>query len=70
VFLIVDSQMHYSVLGAPPEIVEKFEKRFGGAEALQPTSPISSASCASAAAWRREVGAGLPAQVVRLGLTS
>ena len=37
VFLIFDSQMHYSVLGAPPEIVEKFEKRFGGAEALQAT---------------------------------
>ena len=35
VFLIVDSQMRYSVLGAPPEIIEKFEKRFGGAEALQ-----------------------------------
>jgi len=37
VFLIFDSKMHYSVLGAPPEIVEKFEKRFGGAEALQST---------------------------------
>jgi hypothetical protein len=35
VFLIVDSKMHYSVLGAPPEIIEKFEKRFGGAESLQ-----------------------------------
>ena len=35
VFLIVDSKMHYSVLGAPPEIIEKFEKRFGGAETLQ-----------------------------------
>ena len=35
VFLIVDSKMHYSVLGAPPEIIEKFEKRFGGAEGLQ-----------------------------------
>jgi hypothetical protein len=35
VFLVIDSQMHYSVLGAPSEIIEKFEKRFGGAEALQ-----------------------------------
>jgi len=35
VFLIFDSQMRYSVIGAPPEIVEKFEKRFGGAEAVQ-----------------------------------
>ena len=37
VFLITDSQMHYSVLGAPPEVVEKFEKRFGGADALRQT---------------------------------
>jgi hypothetical protein len=35
VFLISDSQMHYSVLGAPPDVVETFEKRFGGAEALR-----------------------------------
>ena len=28
VFLIVDSKMRYSVLGAPPEIIEKFEKTF------------------------------------------
>lgn len=35
VFLITDSQMHYSVLGAPLEIMERFEKRFGGAAALQ-----------------------------------
>ena len=35
VFIIVDSKMRYSVLGAPPEIIEKFEKRFGGAETLQ-----------------------------------
>jgi hypothetical protein len=27
--------MRYSVIGAPPEIIEKFEKRFGGAETLQ-----------------------------------
>ena len=37
VFLIFDSNMHYSVVGAPPEIIEKFEKRFGGAEALHRT---------------------------------
>jgi len=35
VFLIFDSRMHYSVVGAPPEIVEKFEKRFGGSETLK-----------------------------------
>jgi hypothetical protein len=37
VFLIFDSQMHYSVLGGPSEIIEKFEKRFGGATALKRT---------------------------------
>jgi hypothetical protein len=37
VFLIADSQMHYSVVGGPPEIIERFEKRFGGAAALQRT---------------------------------
>ena len=37
VFLIHDSQMRYSVLGANPEIVGQFEKRFGGPEALQQT---------------------------------
>jgi hypothetical protein len=37
VFLITDSQMHYSVLGASPDVIEKFEKRFGGAEALRQT---------------------------------
>ncbi|MEO8018040.1 MAG: hypothetical protein ABI769_09520 [Pseudomonadota bacterium] len=35
VFLIVDSQMNYSVVGGPPEVIEKFEQRFGGAQALQ-----------------------------------
>jgi hypothetical protein len=35
VFLIFDSKLRYSVLGAPPEIIEKFERRFGGAEALK-----------------------------------
>jgi hypothetical protein len=37
VFLVFDTQMRYSVVGAPPEIIEKFEKRFGGAETLQRT---------------------------------
>ena len=37
VFLIHDSQMRYSVLGANPEVIAQFEKRFGGAEALQQT---------------------------------
>jgi len=37
VFLIIDSQMKYSVIGGPPEVIERFEKRFGGAEALQET---------------------------------
>lgn len=35
VLLICDSHMHYSVIGAPPEVIEKFERRFGGAETLQ-----------------------------------
>ncbi|HEU4592878.1 MAG TPA: hypothetical protein VFS13_18360 [Steroidobacteraceae bacterium] len=35
VFIIVDTKMRYSVIGAPPEIIEKFERRFGGAEAVQ-----------------------------------
>jgi hypothetical protein len=35
VFLIVDSQMGYSVIGGPPEVIERFEKRFGGAETLR-----------------------------------
>ena len=35
VFLIFDSRMHYSVVGGPPEIIEKFEKRFGGSETLK-----------------------------------
>jgi hypothetical protein len=37
VFLITDSQMHYSVVGGSAETIEKFEKRFGGAEALRRT---------------------------------
>jgi hypothetical protein len=37
VFLIIDSQLKYSVIGAPPDVIELFEKRFGGAEALQRT---------------------------------
>jgi hypothetical protein len=35
VFLIHDSRMRYSVLGANPDVIAQFEKRFGGAEALQ-----------------------------------
>lgn len=37
VFLVMDSQMKYSVLGAPPDIIESFEKRFGGSDALRRT---------------------------------
>jgi hypothetical protein len=37
VFLVMDSQMRYSVLGAPAEIIEEFEKRFGGPDALRRT---------------------------------
>jgi hypothetical protein len=37
VFLIVDSKMKYSVLGASPDVIELFEKRFGGAESLKRT---------------------------------
>lgn len=37
VFLVTDSQMKYSVLGASPDIIDSFEKRFGGADALRRT---------------------------------
>lgn len=37
VFLIFDSQMRYSVLGANPDVISQFEKRFGGADALRQT---------------------------------
>jgi hypothetical protein len=37
VFLIIDSELNYSVIGGPPEVIEKFEKRFGGPAALQRT---------------------------------
>lgn len=37
VFLVMDSQMKYSVLGASPDLIEQFEKRFGGGEALRRT---------------------------------
>jgi hypothetical protein len=37
VFLVYDAQMRYSVIGAPPEVIEKFEKRFGGADGLRRT---------------------------------
>jgi hypothetical protein len=35
VFLIHDSRMRYSVLGANPDVIAQFEKRFGGADALR-----------------------------------
>lgn len=37
VFLIVDTQMRYSVLGGSSDVIDKFEKRFGGADALRQT---------------------------------
>jgi hypothetical protein len=37
VFLIHDSQLRYSVLGANPDIIAQFEQRFGGADALRQT---------------------------------
>jgi len=37
VFLIHDSQLRYSVLGANPDVISQFETRFGGADALQRT---------------------------------
>jgi hypothetical protein len=35
VFLLIDTQLNYSVIGGPPEVIAKFEARFGGADALQ-----------------------------------
>jgi hypothetical protein len=35
VFLIQDSLLRYSVLGANPDVIAQFETRFGGAEALR-----------------------------------
>lgn len=37
VFLIIDTQMRYSVLGGSSDVIDKFEKRFGGADALRQT---------------------------------
>lgn len=37
VFLVTDSQMRYSVIGGPSEVIERFEKRFGGADGLRRT---------------------------------
>ena len=34
-FLVHDSQMRYSVIGANPDTIAQFEKRFGGADALR-----------------------------------
>ncbi len=70
VFLIFDSKMGYSVLGAPPEIIEKFERRFGGAESLKNNFASYVDQMRIGSGHRgREMGAGLPAEVVRLGLT-
>ncbi len=37
VFIVVDTQMRYSVLGGSSDVIDKFEKRFGGADALRQT---------------------------------
>jgi hypothetical protein len=37
VFLVVDSHMRYSVLGGSSDVIDKFEKRFGGADTLRQT---------------------------------
>jgi hypothetical protein len=37
VFLVHDSRVRYSVIGANPDVIVQFEKRFGGAEALRRT---------------------------------
>jgi hypothetical protein len=37
VFLVMDTQMHYSVVGGAPDVIERFEKRFGGADTLRQT---------------------------------
>jgi hypothetical protein len=37
IFLIMDSHMNYSVLGASADVIEQFEKRFGGSDALRGT---------------------------------
>ena len=67
---IVDSQMSYSVIGGPPEVIEKFEKRFGGAEALRADlRELRRPDARRRGHRRREVGAGPPAEVERLALT-
>jgi hypothetical protein len=35
VFIIVDTQMRYSVIGGSSDVIDKLEKRFGGADALR-----------------------------------
>ncbi len=35
--LIVDTSMNYSVLGGAPDVIAKFEQRFGGAAAMRQT---------------------------------
>ena len=34
-FIIIDSRMHYSVIGGTAELIDKLERRFGGPGALQ-----------------------------------
>jgi hypothetical protein len=37
VFVIVDTQLGYSVIGGSSDVIDKLEKRFGGADALRQT---------------------------------
>lgn len=37
VLLISDTQLHYSVIGGSPELIDRFEQRFGGPEAVRRT---------------------------------
>jgi hypothetical protein len=71
VFLIFDSKMHYSVIGAPSEIVEKFEKRVRRPGILEThLFDIRRPAAHRQRHGRREVGAGLSIEIGRLGLTS
>ena len=71
VFLIIDSQMDYSVIGGPPEVIEQFEKRFGGADgAAREVRRLRRPDARGQRHRRPEVGAGLSAEVVRLALTA
>jgi hypothetical protein len=37
VFLIIDTQLNYSVMGGSPDVIARFEKTFGGADGLKQT---------------------------------